>query len=102
MLAGDELGELALARIEQLAEREQDALPSRERERAPRREGRVAESTAASISLRFARATRLVSMPRAGSYTGAVRPLDEGDSAPSIQCGTTGSSVFVLMMFLCR
>ena len=42
-----------------------------------------------AISASSASATRAVTSPVAGLYTGAVRPLDEARSAPSIQCEIT-------------
>src|SRR5262249_47824118 len=46
----------------------------------------TAERTASSTSAPEANTTRPVSIPRAGSYTGPLRPDDPGTRLPPIQC----------------
>jgi hypothetical protein len=81
VLGGDDLGRLALARVEQLAEREDDLRAAGDRGVPTRGEASAAAVTAASTVLVGARATRAVTVPVAGL---AISPKRE--SWPSVVC----------------
>ncbi len=92
VLAGDEAGQLGLAGVQQLTEREQHRLPLRDGVLRPLAEAALGGGDGLVDLAWSARATSAWTAPVAGLYTGAVRPEVEGRSAPSIQCETTAMS----------
>ena len=92
VLGGDDLREFALAGFEQLAEREDDRLALCERQRAPRMERRASRGDGGVDLGLVGQGDRAVWSPERRVIDRSVRPLADGDSAPSIQWEMSGCS----------